>query len=203
MPDLSPLGRRTNVKRGAVVDIDVFNGEDVAIPEASTPTEDVLPAEDAAPAAPAPIIPQWAAAAAVAGVFEVAAKARGPHWSITDEQRDAIAEPLTGELDDLLHDLPFLGDVTEHLSERRLQLIAATGAVLAPRLWRDAQLAREHRESLTRRTSGTGDRTPVPIRPAEVAYTQPPAPPGAEIAMPQAGSMAEALASRTPPSGQF
>lgn len=126
--------------------IEVVSGAEAQLPPIpdAGPSADGSPLSYAAPgdglAAGGPasgIIPPAAMVPAVKGAYGFIAERRGEFWRVSDADAQMIAEPLAGELSDLLADAPFLGDALGALGGRRQQLLVALGVVTTPRLLRD------------------------------------------------------------------
>ena len=133
-------------------------GEDVELPELTIP-DDQQPAvsgspegestppegESSQPDEPEAIgVPDWAVEAALHAVFAYAAKTRGDHWILTEDEAHAIAVPMAAELTEIMAGMGigFPGDGIGFLTARRLELAAAIATAIVPRYMRDREIAR-------------------------------------------------------------
>lgn len=121
----------------------VHDGPDAPVPDALDAGPDPRSAPAGAPAGPAS--PQLftvpTVTRAVEAGFGIVAERRGEHWHVSEAEAESIAEPLTGELNDLTASLPFHDSIAGAMGGRRMQLAAALAFVTGPRLVADYQIA--------------------------------------------------------------
>lgn len=142
-------------------EIHVANNEPVALPGLEPPVDDAAGAEgsdathtpagtEASAPAASELLPVEVVEGMVSASFDMIAARRGEHWRLDEDEARNIAEPLAGELNEFVEHAPFLGGAVAAVGGRRVQLVAALGFAVGPRLMADAALARQVREATTR-----------------------------------------------------
>jgi hypothetical protein len=162
-------------------EIHVQNSEPVSLPDLDQQPAPGAPpsageahsaAGGSTPSAPAAEpLPVAVVADMVSAGFDLLAARRGEHWQLDAAEADNIAEPLAGELNDLLAHAPFLGGAVGALGGRRVQLVVALGWAVGPRLLVDASLGEAERVEAVR-AAMPGNVRDLPRQPEDQEVTE-------------------------------